>query len=251
MELTFNGVSLAEAVPNAFVEHFPNFVHAEKDLSITAIPGRNGDVVFDDGTYRNVLISYPIAIRGSVQDLGTYQDKLYAWLHPKDEGQNGYYVLQNDQDLTTYRLAFAYGGAEFENIYGRNTRGTITFDCRPEKFLRNITPLRFTSAGSIDNRAYNYPARPNITLTVSGTGTLTIYETGGNMYRVKVSDLTNTVYIDGDTQDAYLADGTNVNNKIELSGVGSMPILEPGIIQSLTLSGNISAVTIEPRYYTI
>lgn len=251
MELIFNGVSLAQAVPNAFVEHFPNFVHAEKDLSVAEVPGRNGDVVFDNGTFRNVLITYPIAIRGGVHDLGTYQDKLYAWLHPADSGNNGYYVLMNDQDLTTYRLAFAYGGAEFSNIYGRNTRGTITFDCRPEKFFRNVQPATFTASGTIDNRNYHYPAHPNITLTCSGSGSLTIQKSGGNMYRIAVSGVSNTIYIDGDSQDAYLADGTNVNNKITLSGVGCMPILEPGVVQNVTLSGNISRAVIEQRYYTI
>lgn len=269
MGLTFNGISLASAIKNAyivnaFVEHPSDFVLAEPDVSITHVPGRNGDIVYDDGSYKNVLIKYEIAVRGAVETLGskftnfqsTVRGLLSTWLYPATKSATGYYTLRDDYDTGHYRLARPYGQVQLENIYGWNARGTITFDCRPERYFSTIPPTRMLSnADTIDNTSYNFPAKPILQTRIigGGTGAFAIYKTGGNMYRVQLDNVPDdTITLDCDTQEATFSDGTSANSYITLTGVGTFPVLEPGIVQTFATTGQLSTVLlVNPRRWEI
>lgn len=270
MGLIFNSIDIADAIKspfivNAFVEHAPDFVLAEPDVSITHVPGRNGDIIYDDNSFRNVLIKYPIAVRGAVEVIGSkftnFQSVIRGlfskWLYPAAKSDTGYYPLRDTYDTAHYRLARPYGSIQLENIYGWNARGTLTFDCRPERYFTAATPIiNITgTSGSIDNTNYNFPAKPLLIARVrSGeTGAFAFYQTGGNMYRVQIDNAPDgKIYLDCDTQEAYLEDGTSANQYITLSGVGSFPVLDPGIEQSIALTGAMMGLIIQnQRRYEI
>lgn len=259
MELKYNGVPFREIAGGydvravGFVEHFLDFSLAERDLSIVHVPGRNGDIIFDDGSFRNILISYDVACRYEYGLEDWIQDGLSEWLYPYEKAQ--YLRLEDSTMPYQYRLAIPYGQPKLKNIYGKNARGSITFNCRPEKFFYGgDDPIVFTGTyGTIDTSDFQirFPAKPMITVTIAGSGALAIYKTGGNMYRVQIDDVTGTLILDCDDQEAYLADGTNMNSHITLTGVGSYPIIEPGSNPLFARTGDISRVEIVPRYYDI
>lgn len=59
-ELIFGGISSKEI--GLEVEHFPDFEIPERDYTVTHVPGRNGDVIWDNGSYKNVSRKYDISI---------------------------------------------------------------------------------------------------------------------------------------------------------------------------------------------
>ena len=262
MGVIFNSISLAKAlessyIVNAFVEHSPNFVLAEPDIQVTHVPGRNGDVIYDDGSYQNVLIKYDIAIRAKVEALGspftnfqsTVQGLISRWLYPAAKSADGYYTLRDTYDVGHWRKARPYGKFELKNVYGQNARGTLTFNCRPERYLvtqplmKQINP----PGGTLDNSSFYFPAKPYlfVKITNGGSGAFAFYQTGGNMYRVQIDNAPDTdIYLNCETQEATLSDGTNVNSYVTVTGTGYFPILEPGITQNVAITGDILGIQI-------
>ena len=259
MELKYNDIPFREIAGEydaravGFVEHFPDFIYAERDLSVVHVPGRNGDIIYDDGSFRNVLVSYDIACKYQYGLDDWIQSGLGQWLYPYEKAQ--YLKLEDSTLPYQYRLAIPNGQPIFKNIYGKNARGTVTFNCRPEKFFYGgDDPIVFTTtSGTIDTSDFKirFPAKPLITVTIAGSGAFAIYKTGGNLYRVAIDDVTGTVILDCDSQEATMADGTNINSHITLTGFGSYPVIEPGSNPLFAMTGDISKVEIVPRYYDI
>lgn len=242
------------------VEHTPPFILSESDISYVHVPGRNGDIIYDDGSYRNVIINYDIVIQGPVfrehglatPFLSFTQDKLAEWLYPPNMPAKGYAVLIDDYDNAHYRLARANGPFQLQTIYGTNARGRVSFNCRPERYYREPVIYDFTgTSGTIDNSPYSFPAFPEIDVTVNGSGAFAIYRTGGNLYRVAIADVNGTIHLDCERQEATFEDGTSANSHVTLTGVGSYPILEPWATQMFAMTGNVTEVMIEARYYSL
>ena len=86
------------------------------------------------------------------------------------------------------------------------------------------------------------PALPLIQITGTGAGQLVV----GNS-QVSISDMTGTITLDCDVQNAY--NGTlNLNNNITI--IGGWPVLEPGQT-AISFSGGITAVEITPRWWSL
>jgi phage-related protein len=58
--IKFNNVP--STTPGLEVETFPNYVAPEKEYQVTHVPGRNGDLVVDTKTYKNVPRSYKVSM---------------------------------------------------------------------------------------------------------------------------------------------------------------------------------------------
>ena len=58
--IIFNGVSSEDL--HILVQHPPEYGFPEKDSESTHVPGRNGDIVVDSGTWQNVDRTYDLAI---------------------------------------------------------------------------------------------------------------------------------------------------------------------------------------------
>ena len=57
---TFNGLDSGDY--GIFLTSPPKFALAERDVTTESVPGRNGDLVNDNGRYKNVLVTYKCAI---------------------------------------------------------------------------------------------------------------------------------------------------------------------------------------------
>ena len=58
--IIYNGISSEEFAIQ--VEHPPGYETPEKDYEVTHIPGRNGDIYVDKGSYKNASRSYDICL---------------------------------------------------------------------------------------------------------------------------------------------------------------------------------------------
>lgn len=223
------------------VEHGPVYSIPERDYETIHVPGRNGDVYIDRGCYKNVSQPYDIAVASLEQSFFDLSTKLSFWLHPKP----GYCRLEDSYSPQYFRLASYHDSIDLENILFHAGRATISFDCKPQRFLKSgERKVIFTSSGKLRNPAFE-TSSPLITVrgNANGSGRLQI-----GTYVVEISPIRSSITLDSELQDAY-SGVTNRNADITL-GPGGFPKLIPGE-NAISFSGDISSVEVIPRWWIV
>lgn len=225
----FNGES--SAAFGVWISGGGTFNAPVRDVSTEAIPGRNGTITFDNGRYENIQLTYPAFISREFQPR---IDSFRAFL----VSQKGYQRLEDSYHPDEYRMALYKSGLEVATT-ARNLAGSfnITFDCKPQRFLKSGEIQASYASGSTIYNPTRFDALPLI--VCSGNGSITL-----NGTTVTISGNSGQIYIDCDLQDAYLGT-TNKNSKI----TPNFPKLSPGN-NTLTYSG-VTGVRIKPRWWTI
>lgn len=202
-----------------------------RDVSTSAIPGRNGTVSFDNGRFENIQLTYPAFISRRFQPR---IDGFRAFL----AAQTGYHRLEDSYHPDEYRMALYKSGLEVLPR-ARNVAGSfeIKFDCKPQRWLKSGDVLKAYTSGSVLYNPTRFEALPLIICT--GSGTIVLNDT-----EITITGNTGEIYIDCDLQDAYLG-STNKNNMI----TPDFPKLSPGG-NTLTYDG-VTDVQIQPRWWTI
>lgn len=234
--ITFNGIASNKL--GIQVEHPPGYETPKKDYEIVHVPGRNGDVYIDKGSYQNVSRTYDIAIGSADADFASIANTISEWLY----APVGYARLEDTYELDYYRLAAYSDATDIKNILTHAGRVTIAFDCKPQRFLKSgEKSVTFTAKGTLSNPT-KFEALPTIIVKGSGKGVLQI-----GKYTVTISDINSLVTIDCELQDAY--NGTaNRNSTITLSD--GFPKLVSGS-NSITFSGGITSVEVIPKWWTL
>ena len=196
------------------------------------VPGRNGDVIFEDNDYDNMEHYYPAVI---VNDFDKNFDALKAYLL----STSGYARLKDTYHPDEYYMATFN---RFEDIKVKNydKAGTfkIVFDRKPQKYLvLGEKPKEFTTFPVSLKNPTQFDAKPLIRLY--GSGTLTI-----NDVSLVLSTTAAYVDIDCELQEALQA-GENAH--ITLSN-GVFPKLSKGT-NTITYTGSKAVIT--PRWYSI
>lgn len=222
---------------NTFVEHYPSQIRPAKKNNKTSVPGRNGDLIFEEGVFENYIQPYDIYISAEKTKLPGAAKAVAEWLYaPK-----GYQKLEDSYDPDVFRLAFFSGPADIENILNIFGRATVEFDCKPQRFLvSGEEATRFFSATTITNPTA-FTALPLITVYGSGAGALNIGETVVNF-----NSIDESIELDCETENAYKG-VTNLNNTISAP---SFPKLVAGA-NEISWSGGIESVRITPRWWTL
>ena len=127
----FNGVSSADY--GIQVEHPPEYQTPARDYEVIHIPGRNGDLVIDSGSYQNVSRSYQIAIGDLEKDFTSMANAIAEWLN----SASGYARLEDSYEPEYYRMAMFQDEITVENILQHAGRTTINFNCKPQRFLKS------------------------------------------------------------------------------------------------------------------
>ena len=235
----FDGVgsaSMGMAISGSGVYNAP-----ERDVTLISIPGRNGDLIQDNGRFKNITVSYPVSI---CSDFAAHAAAIRAWLL----SGTGYKRLEDDYDPDHYRLALCAGGVAFTpGQLNRTGETVINFNCKPQRFLKaGEFPVAVAHQGALWNPTC-FPAQPMITIYGTGPGVL-----GIGAYAVSITDLAESLVLDCQSLDAYRveADGSwsNQNRCVVLDP--DFPVLEPGENQ-ITFDGGIAAVEIVPRWWTL
>ena len=231
--IIFNNKSSADC--RIQVAHPPGYAYPERDYTITHIPGRNGDIIQDNGCYKNVERTYEVSFDAPNEDFATYANAVSAWLH----STTGYARLEDSYEPNYYRMATYQESNIFENLYNQAGTATIVFECKPQRFLKtgdNIITIQ-NSLTIINPTGFEaYPL-----FKVTGTsGVLTV---NGNS--ITFSSIDGFVMLDCELQDAYKE---NINKNSTISG--TFPVLKTGS-NTISWTGDISSVTMKPRWWTI
>lgn len=237
-ELIFDGKSSLDY--GVYISGEGVYNSPERDLEMISVPGRNGDYIIDRGRFLNIDVTYPA---------GTFDDDQQSFAQSISDFRNavmstvGYCRLEDDYHPDEFRLASAGSGFEVAPVkYGTAGEFSLIFSCKPQRFLKSgETEITASNNSTITNPTL-FTALPLI--TVQGTGNLTI---NGNT--LTISGNGATVFIDCESQEAYLQGGSSANNRITFNGNSNFYTLKSGS-NSISWTG-LTSVKIKPRWWKI
>ena len=219
------------------VEHYPIRVLPERVQTATEIAGRNGALLMVDGNWQNYEQEYEVYISAEKRGLVRAARAVAEWL----TAPVGYQRLEDSYEPDVYRMAFYEGGQDIESILNRFGRATISFNCKPQRFLKSGEATKtFTAAGSLTNIT-KFDALPVITVYGSGAGTVTV---GG--ITVTLSAIDEYTVLDCELMDAFKG---SVNKNPTVTAT-EFPKLVPGV-NTISFSGGVTSLEIIPRWWTI
>lgn len=241
--IIFNGKSSRDY--GIVVETPPDHAWPEKDYDVVHVPGRNGDLLFDNGSYKNVARSYEVALGRRDGNFYEMVDRILTWLH----SASGYARLEDSYEPEYYRLAAYREGQSLTNILGQAGRATITFDCKPQRYLKEGEEGRvFTSSGRSIWNPTLFTSFPLIKMTMTAN-TAAVLTVNNCTVSIAASTYTNnTLCIDSELQDVY--SGTSNKNSIITLNTGSFPVLSSGD-NEISFSGGITKVEVVPKWWTL
>lgn len=153
----------------------------ERVVELVSIPGRNGALTIDQGHFDNITIEYPCFTFATSQEefrriVNNFKNAMIA--------QGGYQRLQDDYNPNEYRMALFVEGIEFEPVqYGRACTFTLTFNCKPQRYLTIGDDEVTVSDGDTINNPTLYDAEP--LLMVEGYGDVEF-----NGYHINIENAT-------------------------------------------------------------
>lgn len=235
---------LVAAQYNVIVLEPPKRPVPVRDVERVEVPGRSGDLVFDRGRYRNVMVDYKCVI---VPDGGrSMRDAVTAFANAFASAA-GYQPLTDTFDSTHFTMARVSEEIDVESIVERAGRFTITFDSKPQRYLLSgqDTYIFNTSGDEVYNDT-RQAALPLITVLGSGAGVLTVQGVP-----VEIKELSDQITLDCESQNAYRQAGEGGReNKNGSIYAPIFPALKPGR-NGISWTGGISSVEIIPRWWEL
>lgn len=140
--MAINRIEFGGQVLPCYIERYPAIKKAARKFRQYSIPGRNGDIFFQDDAYENVIQPYQVYCGddhyGAQMDWGELAKYLYL---------DGYQKLQDTYDPEHFRKAVFNGPLDVENSWNTHGRATLEFNCRPERYrVDGATPIAIPAA---------------------------------------------------------------------------------------------------------
>lgn len=216
----------------AYAIYCNTFERPLRDTTRITVPGRNGELIFDNGRYQDTPIEYTIIVGG--QD--NTRNLLAALLTI-----TGFARLEDSYDAEVYTMARINAAPMVDKQDDGGCRFSIKLMRKPQRFLKlGEQSFTITSTGTVYNPTL-YNSLPFI--RAYGNGTLTI---GSQV--ITVAGVTDAyIDIDSDVQNASYGTA-NRNDKLTLN-TGAYPELLPG--QNNIVASGFSSVVIAPRWWTL
>jgi phage-related protein len=221
------------------VEKHPNQNAPKRRRTAITIPGRNGQLHYDEDAYDNISIDYSVWFRGEYPT-PEQAHNVKAWLL----GGKGYRRLEDKYDPTHFRMASFAGPLTIDNILGRYGRCKITFDCDPRCYLKSGEFPVALENGSFLYNPTEFRAKPLIQVYGNGTGNLRIAGVS-----VEIHAMTTGLVLDCENEICH-ALGDALQNLDGDIYAPQFPVLEPGN-NRVVFTGDITAVQIIPRWWEL
>lgn len=133
------------------------------------VPGRNGQLLVDQGRFENIEVTYPAFIFD--YQTANFAERM-SQIRNAFLAQKGYVRLSDSYNTGEYREAVYGGGFEVEpQHFNQSGEFELTFNCKPQRFLTSgETATAIASGGKVNNPTL-FDARPQ--LQVWGSGNIT------------------------------------------------------------------------------
>ena len=232
--IIFGGVDTKDY--DAIVDGSESYGGPERDYETVPVPGRNGDLTVDNGRYKNANIPYNMFFTSTLK-FEAYRSRILAL--------TGYQCLVDTGHNGEYRMARLSGTIKPKMYCARNRSGevTITFDCKPQRFLISGGKSITVTSGMTLLNDTGYPAKP--LLRVTGAGDLTI-----GTVTLHIDDHGQPwMDIDCERGDCYWGTDENLNKYVRISD-DDFPVLSAGETR-ITFGAGITQLKITPRWWKL
>ena len=231
--LIYNGESSADY--DLLVGAQNTFNAPKRSVTKYTIPGRNGDLIKDNGCFENISVPYTIVCKSGFENLA---DSISAWL----KSPTSYCRLEDSHHPEYYRMGLVTDAITYTTgALNHSAKATVTFDCKPQKWLTEGERVeKFTSAGTIFNPT-KFASKPLIKVYGNGQSTLKIGD-----YSMSLN-LQAYVTIDSELMDCTRGN-MNMNSYVVLTS--GFPELKSGM-NLITFTGGITSIEITGRWWTI
>lgn len=210
----------------------------ERDITRQSIPGRDGDIINDNGRYKNQDVSYTCRmISDSTGNIAEKAIKTKAWLCA---GTATYYPLMDSYNQNFMRWAAVDGAVEIkpDNVLAEIP---LKFSCKPYLYsLEGQKSITLTKPGTLYNE-FAFGSVPYLKIYGSGAGVLTINGAPFNLLNID-----EYIEIEGETGDAAKG-GTDCNGLVKYDYA---PAFVPGE-NRIEWSGGIAQIDVIPRWRTL
>lgn len=256
--MTYNGVSTTAM--GIVIQSPPVYEFPAKDKEAIHIAGKNGDVIIDKGSYLNVKRTYILA--SALESGKTFVSRakeIVAWLN----SASGYARLEDSYEPEHYRMAHFNESGQLPNFYDKATAIQISFDCKPQRFLKTGDTIKEVLTANLGNfveipeNLTNFVAFPEI--TIDGVALTIEFFKGPQEARIATSSFVTSFVdcrgvIDTDLQECYKIDISGnitgyINDKIVLTN--GFPKLYPGKNWIKITGSSLTKVSIKPRWWTL
>ena len=230
----FRGIDsrdIGVVVEDMFDVHRP-----KRNAQTIQVPGRDGRLTQDDGTYDTYTIS------GKINCFGAPLSDVYAWLSGSGD------LILGDEPTRSIR---ANATAQIKNTRfrcdGCYDSLQVSFDCQPFRYHVEQTDgandIPLTSSPATVSNPGTYKSAPRLTIEGTGDAVLTI-----GTQILEVTDLAGGVIIDSELGECFdLTETAMRNDRVTLMD-DNFPALHPGAnIISWTGTG-VTKITVTPRW---
>ena len=238
---TYNRISSKDM--GVFIQSKNIYSAPKYDVTMTAIPGRNGELISPNGRYPNAAVSYTCFI--AAKTTSELVEKLTAiknWLYAEPDR---YHDLSDTYDLQHTRKAVFTNKLDITEQVLKIGTFTVNFSAKPFKYLNSGLALQSYAESFTLINPYVFTAKPYIKVNGRGSGRLTIQATGSN--KVWQFETLNG-YTECDSELMNYYHDTELKNDTVIGD--GFPELPSGTI-TISFEGGITSVEIMPRWVTL
>lgn len=240
--INFNGLDSRDF--NILVRSKDTFKRAERDISFVSVPGRSGDVVIDNGKFKNVEIGYKLSMFAPNDEvLSENENFFYNWEEICDwlRADGNYHVLVDSYDPLYYRKACLVDDLDIDQPHYSVGEFEVKFNCKPYRYrIDGDTKIEITQTGYSLYNSERYEALPYLKIYGNGNIYLNI---NGRSY--DFHNVVNYVEVDSEMMNVYKG---LVNQNDNYAGT-NFPKLEAGN-NYISWSGNVVKIEAIPRWRT-
>lgn len=226
------------------------FDKPQRDVSFISVPGHDGDIVIDNGGYKNLKLTLTLRliaekIENDINDLQLCYWKAMNWLQQTAT----YKRLTLSYDGRYYREACICSGIKAVKKHEDVLDFTVTFSCKPYRKSFEGDKKIIITAGETFFNPEAFPSKPYMKITpADGTQnfTIAVYKSIGNYDYYTFYQADEYVEIDSESMNVFKG---NINKNNDYAAT-SFPELKPGT-NSIAFIGNIASIEIIPRWRTL
>lgn len=228
--ITYNNITSADA--GCEIVSRPHIPSAERNIEEQAVPGRNGSLFFDYGTYKSIQIDIALNFKAKPEEWHQKLSQIKKWLN-----SDGNKILRlSDMPGEFYRVYTVKAGQAERSSKEVGTM-TVAFICQPFKYTDEGEALR--NNPDILTNTEDIEANPIYYIEGEGNCTLSI---NGNIMTASVN--TQGLILDVERELAYTLSGELKNASV--SGEYEALRLSPGV-NTINISQGFT-LKVKPRW---
>lgn len=236
--ITFAGTSLGDV--NIHVQRLSDYVIPERDVTHVSVPGRSGDLLIDNGRYKNFTLDYSVYVLnrtdGVISSLRAFAGKLADTF-------GSYQRFEDDKDPLVYGMAKFVGPNTWTNYDNVGGESKLSFNFKPYWRLKSgETAITISATNTQITNPTKYASKPLIKVIGTAAGTITI----GNI-QMTIKTLADYLYIDCEEMNIYRQTSENMNSCVALGEFCEIPA-DTSVIY---FDGGITSLEITPRWVTL